>query len=429
MNLSSKTNRFKALKTALATGLLTSFATIGTLSVANENSATNNAKKKIAPSNNQIKSSSIFNQYGYRDSIFGFNSHGREVFDVHTDLGGIIKAVDVDGVAYSGDMILGYTKDLKEHGLRIVTGQEAPDDEIGPSAIIRYPSSGYKWPNGTVPYAFASSLGSQGRQAIQYAIQHWNNNTNVNFVPRTNQTDYILVQGGGGCSSWIGRQGGQQLVTLAENCGNGAAVHELGHAVGFFHEQTRTDRDNFVTIYWNNIQSGMEYNFYKTSTNEGQNYGAYDYYSIMHYPTWAFSSNNQATIWPTQGNVDPNALGSGTTLSSGDLAATAAIYGDDGNSGTTYNGSLSGANDSDYQPNGNYFQYNGGSIRATLQGPTNADFDMKLFRWNGSGWSQVAVSETPTSNESITYSAASGYYYFQIYSYSGSGSYRFTLSL
>ncbi|TQV89334.1 M12 family metallopeptidase [Aliikangiella coralliicola] len=363
------------------------------------------------------------------DDIWGYSSVGREVIDIVTDTGEVIKAVDVNGLAYSGDMILGKTDELRQYGLRVVTGKEAPteSDRFGTRAAIRYPSSGYKWTNGVVPYVFASSLGSRGRSAMQYAINHWNSKTNINLVPRSNQRDYIVIQGGGGCSSWVGRQGGRQVVTLAEGCGNGAAVHEIGHAVGFFHEQTRSDRDNYVTIYWNNIQSGMEYNFQKMSSSDGRTHGQYDYYSIMHYRTTAFGINNAITIWPKQSGVDTNYMGNGSVLSGGDIAAAAAIYGGNGGGGETYTGSLSGTNDSDVQPNGNWFQYGGGTLRATLSGPSNADFDLKLYRWNGS-WVEVAKSESPTSNESINYNASSGYYYFKVYSYSGSGSYTFTLN-
>lgn len=362
-----------------------------------------------------------------KDSLWGYSSKGREMFDVITDDGQVIRAVDVDGYAHVGDVILGKTDLLKTHGLRIVAGQESPDDGNN-RAGIRYPSSGYKWPNGVVPYVLDSSLGSRGRSAMNYAFNHWNGNTNLNFVPRTNQSNYIKVVGGGGCSSWIGMQGGQQTVTLAEGCGNGAAVHELGHAVGFFHEQTRADRDNYVTIYWDKIQSGMSYNFDKMTSNDGQTHGNYDFRSIMHYRTTAFGINNAITIWPKQGGVDTNYMGNGSVLSSGDIAAAGAIYGSGtgGGNGQTYSGSLSGTNDSDIHPDGTWFQYGGGTLKATLSGPGSADFDLKLYRWNGQ-WDEVAKSESSSSNESITYNASSGYYQYKIYSYSGSGSYTFTL--
>ena len=90
----------------------------------------------------------------------------------------------------------------------------------------------------------------------------------------------------------------------------------------------------------------------------------------------------------------------------------------------TYTGSLSGTGDYDIQPNGTYYQSTvSGSHTAQLSGPSSADFDLALYRWNGSSWSRVALSESATSTESISYSGTAGYYYWRVYSYSGSGSY------
>jgi subtilisin family serine protease len=92
----------------------------------------------------------------------------------------------------------------------------------------------------------------------------------------------------------------------------------------------------------------------------------------------------------------------------------------------SYAGSLGGTGDYDYHPNGTYF-YSGtsGTHRGCLQGPSGADFDLFLYRWNGSFWSVVASSESSTSTESVTYNGTAGYYMWEVYSYSGSGSYTF----
>lgn len=59
------------------------------------------------------------------------------------------------------------------------------------------------------------------------------------------------------CQSHIGKKGGKQLLSLGSGCKNrGHVTHELMHALGFFHEHTRPDRDKFVKILWNNIKSG-----------------------------------------------------------------------------------------------------------------------------------------------------------------------------
>ncbi len=92
----------------------------------------------------------------------------------------------------------------------------------------------------------------------------------------------------------------------------------------------------------------------------------------------------------------------------------------------SYSGSLSGTGDYDYQPNGTYF-YTGlsGTHIGCLRGPGTADFDLYLYKWNGYYWAIVARGESATSTEDVTYSGTAGYYLWEIYSYSGSGSYTF----
>lgn len=76
------------------------------------------------------------------------------------------------------------------------------------------------------------------------------------------------------------------------------------------------------------------------------------------------------------------------------------------------------------QPNGTHYQStSAGAHTAQLSGPAGADFDLALHRWNGSSWSRVALSQSATSTESIPYNGTAGYYYWRVYSYSGSGSY------
>ena len=72
-----------------------------------------------------------------------------------------------------------------------------------------------------------------------------------------------------------------QLILLTQQ---DIVEHEMGHAIGFWHEQSRTDRDNFVRIISANIQRNLEYNFEKRSEADNNNYNVpYDYGSIMHY--------------------------------------------------------------------------------------------------------------------------------------------------
>ncbi len=90
-----------------------------------------------------------------------------------------------------------------------------------------------------------------------------------------------------------------------------------------------------------------------------------------------------------------------------------------------FTGSLSGTGDADQFPNGTYFYSAAGTHRGCLDGPAGVDFDLALYRWNGFSWSRVAVSQSTGPDESITYNGTAGYYYWRVYSYSGSGSYAF----
>jgi hypothetical protein len=95
---------------------------------------------------------------------------------------------------------------------------------------------------------------------------------------------------------------------------------------------------------------------------------------------------------------------------------------------TSYTGSLSGPGAYQYQPNGTYY-YSAvsGTHHGWLSGPSSADFDLYLYKWNGFGWTLVARSIGSTATEEIAYAGTPGYYLWKVYDYSGSGSYTLWL--
>lgn len=159
------------------------------------------------------------------------------------------------------------------------------------------------WPNGRIPYTISSQYSSYSRSQIAASMQEYSTHTCIQWVPKTNNdVNYIYIFPDRGCYSMVGKIGGKQSLSLGAGCiQKGIIIHELMHAVGFFHEQSRTDRDDFITILWNNIQPGMQGQFEKYGQGTIQSLGTtYDYSSIMHYGGKAFSRNGQPTMVPKQ---------------------------------------------------------------------------------------------------------------------------------
>merc|ERR1712080_341974 len=161
--------------------------------------------------------------------------------------------------------------------------------------------SGTLWTGGVVPYTFAKGHFSQPwkRDVIKKAMNEYQRRTCIRFKWRTTEKNYIHMQEGRGCNSQVGMVGRRWQIL---NCINfGTVIHELMHAVRFWHEQSRADRDQYVWIYENNVSPRMRYNFKKYDFNKIQHLGTrYDYCSVMHYPKDAFSVNGRATIVPKQ---------------------------------------------------------------------------------------------------------------------------------
>lgn len=114
-----------------------------------------------------------------------------------------------------------------------------------------------------------------------------------------------LLKANSGCSSQVGYQrrfqnGPQRLNLNRPGClYTGIIIHEFLHTLGFFHTQSAPNRDDYITINWDNIEKGKENNFVKYGSNSVTDFDIeYDMLSIMHYGAFYFSANRQPTIEP-----------------------------------------------------------------------------------------------------------------------------------
>lgn len=222
---------------------------------------------------------------------------------------------------FEGDIVLGTVQEFEDQAAYL----DGLDDNtvIGQSTVIA--GQRYRWPNGVVPYDIHGDLPDAER--VVEAIRHWQERTAIRFVERSPDNasqlpHWVTFQPADGCAAAVGMQGGNQVVHLGDHCHLGKVMHEIGHVIGLWHEQSREDRDDFVVIHTDNIDPDQAFNF-DQHIADGDDVGPYDYRSIMHYPRDAFSWNGEPTIEPVDPGVE---IGQRTGLSDGDVAAVATIY-------------------------------------------------------------------------------------------------------
>lgn len=204
------------------------------------------------------------------------------------------------------------------------SGKGAALGKTGAGASTGRLLAGRRWGSNVIPYVIDGTLPNTAR--VTQAIAHWEARTTYLFVPRTSEADYIEFIPSTGCASPVGMQGGRQYIYLASGCDAGSTIHEIGHALGLWHEQSRSDRDRYVNVYLANVETGKTHNFNKYTKDryDGYDYVAYDFNSIMHYGSTYFSKNGRPTLKKKDGSL---IYANRSSLSASDIAGAAFMAG------------------------------------------------------------------------------------------------------
>ena len=215
--------------------------------------------------------------------------------------------LDGTAIAY-GDVMLGRV----EEGANLQHGAyDAPNPLI--------------WEKPEIPYQISPDLPQPER--VEAALHYLRQNTPLQFVPYQNHQDAIVfVPGNEHCYSFLGRVGGLQPITLSDKCQTQEILHEILHALGFIHEHSRPDRDDYIDILWSHIQPRYQSQFavVPESFFEIQKQTPFDYQSIMLYKPTSFSISPELPSIQAKGTHHLNPILQG--ISSGDISKILKLY-------------------------------------------------------------------------------------------------------
>jgi hypothetical protein len=218
---------------------------------------------------------------------------------------------------FEGDMLLDHVAPLPTRGT-------VHADAIG----VAYPQ--YLWPEDAkgvaeIPYVITSAA-----TELHNAMLAFNKTFAgvIQFVARGSQADYVnfdfdTTNLSGQCESNVGHVGGEQYTGGSGACSLGTLLHEMGHIAGLYHEQSRPDRNTYVTVNFGNVIKGSEDNFNQPQ-DDFQDLGLFDYASIMEYIPFAFTRNGGPVIETIPAGIP---LSNQTGYTAADIDGIKRLYG------------------------------------------------------------------------------------------------------
>ncbi|KAK0401952.1 hypothetical protein QR680_016064 [Steinernema hermaphroditum] len=238
----------------------------------------------------------------------------------------INSALGLDEVLVEGDILM-----TAEEAKRYFEVQERRSKR---QAYQRWDFPKSLWSDG-VYYTYDPALNQKGIDAVEDAIAFWQKHTCVRFHRVQNGASVpfdplLIFYPSWGCFSGIGRNhyAKEQRVSIGPGCEYvSVATHEIAHALGFMHEQSRWDRDNYLWVDLNNVIPNKTHNYNKYDEKENDNYGKqYDFSGIMHYEDNSFAINYSVPAMYARNSAYQMSIGGAEIPAYGDIYEMNMLY-------------------------------------------------------------------------------------------------------
>lgn len=182
------------------------------------------------------------------------------------------------------------------------------------------------WDKAEIPFAISPELPNPER--VESAIQYFHEHTSMKWIPFQGQEDAVVFEPGKkDCYSYVGRVGGVQSIKLSIGCQGPEILHEMMHALGFVHEHSRLDRDQYINVVWSNIDDEHKPQFAIVPEMYFEPFRGtpFDYHSVMLYKANSFAKQKHLTSIQSKTNEAISPVSQG--LSELDLYRLNRLYG------------------------------------------------------------------------------------------------------